>query len=138
MKQKLNTILLVDDDEPTNYLNKMILEEIDCAEHIEVAQSAKEAINYLTGTGKYNKKGSTIPPPELIFLDINMPAMDGWEFIDIYKELRKKGRVVMVMLTTSQNPEDEEKSKMIAEVAGYKNKPLSKQIVQEVLESYFN
>ncbi len=137
MKKKLNTILLVDDDEPTNYLNKMILEEVDCAEKIEVAQSAKEAINYLMGAGKYNQKGKTIPPPELIFLDINMPAMDGWEFIDIYKELKKRGNVVMVMLTTSLNPEDEERSKMMAEVSGYRNKPLTKEMVTEILENHF-
>ena len=137
MKEKLNTILLVDDDEPTNYLNKIILEEVGCAERIEVAQSAKEAINYLTGTGKYDQKGKTIPPPELIFLDINMPAMDGWEFIDIYKELQKRGKVVMVMLTTSLNPEDEERSKMIAEVSGYRNKPLTKEMVTEIIANYF-
>ena len=137
MSKKLNTILLIDDDEPTNYLNKLIIEETGCAENILVLQSGKEAIDYLTGKGKFSHTNKNIPPPELIFLDINMPAMDGWEFIDTYKKI-PKGQVVMVMLTTSLNPDDEEKAKSIAEISDYKNKPLSKQIVLEILKNYFN
>ena len=131
MSKKLSTVLLIDDDEPTNYLNKLIIEETGCAEKIKVVQSGNEAIKYLAHTGK------KVPPPELIFLDINMPAMDGWEFLEEYKKI-SKGKVVMFMLTTSLNPDDEERSKMIKEISGFKNKPLTKEIVLEILENHFN
>src|SRR5688500_20068236 len=83
MKQKLNCILLIDDDELTNFLNRMVIEEVDCASRVEIMQSARDALKYLTNTtpeGNY-------PRPDLVFLDINMPAMDGWEFIEKYNQL---------------------------------------------------
>ncbi|MDP4264952.1 MAG: response regulator [Bacteroidota bacterium] len=139
MSKKLNSILLIDDDEPTNFLNKMILEEMDCAENIVVAQSGREAISYLTG-GKDIEGGKPFPMPDLIFLDINMPAMDGWEFLEMFRIMaaRRPKRAVMVMLTTSLNPEDEIRSAAVADITTYKNKPLSKKMMEEILQNHFN
>jgi len=87
MKKKLSCVLLVDDDEPTNFLNRIILEEAGCAERIEVAQSGQAALSYLQKAGEHGPGGVVYPNPSLIFLDINMPAMDGWEFLSRYKTL---------------------------------------------------
>jgi CheY-like chemotaxis protein len=136
MKNQLNCILLVDDDEPTNFLNKLILEEMDCARHIKVAENGVRALEYLQKT---NEGDENYPLPELIFLDINMPAMNGWEFLERYSKLLKeqKAEVVIVMLTTSLNPDDRQKANEFAEVTGFENKPLTFDKVVELLEKYF-
>jgi len=145
MNPQLNCILLIDDDEPTNFLNKMTLEQAGCTRHIRVAQSGQEALDYLRGCGGDNgfpEGGSSgrSPRPDLIFLDINMPAMDGWEFLERYKTLpaEQKADIVLIMLTTSLNPDDEVKTRTIPEVAGFENKPLSQHRLKALLEKYFS
>jgi CheY-like chemotaxis protein len=129
MKQ-LNCILLIDDDEPTNFLNKMTLEQSGCSRHIRIAQSGQAALEYL-------RDGS--PRPDLIFLDINMPAMDGWEFLAQYQTLpaEKKADTVLIMLTTSLNPDDEKRTLEIPEVSGFENKPLNQGQLERLLKKYF-
>jgi CheY-like chemotaxis protein len=131
MNKQLNCILLIDDDEPTNFLNKMTLEQMGCTRQIQVAQSGQEALNYLAGAD---------PRPDLIFLDINMPAMDGWEFLERYKQLPagQKADIVLIMLTTSLNPDDEIRTRTIPEIAGFENKPLKHSKLEILLEKYFD
>lgn len=135
MKKKLSCVLLIDDDEPTNFLNRATLEEAGCAEHIEVTQSGQEALDYLERTGE----NGPCALPNLIFLDINMPAMDGWEFLSRYNELKKTQRaeVVVVMLTTSLNPEDEIKARGMPTISGFRCKPLSRSMLDSLLRVYF-
>ena len=79
------------------------------------------------------------PRPDLIFLDINMPAMDGWEFLGIYRTLpaEKKADTVLIMLTTSLNPDDELRTRAIPEVSGFEHKPLNQASLEKVLSKYF-
>lgn len=139
MKQQLNCILLIDDDEPTNFLNKMMVEQAGCARHVQVVQSGKEALQYLTGTGPFDQGDGTLLHPDLIFLDINMPAMDGWEFLDKYKLLpaAQKAKIIMIMLTTSLNPDDEARTREIPEIAGFENKPLLLDRLESILAKHF-
>ena len=132
---QLNCILLIDDDEPTNFLNRLTLEQAGCARHIRIAQSGQEALDYLCNCGP-----GAPPRPDLIFLDINMPAMDGWEFLERYRSLppERKADIVLIMLTTSLNPDDEIRTRAIPEVAGFENKPLNQQRLMLLLEKYFN
>jgi CheY-like chemotaxis protein len=133
MSTKLNCILLIDDDEPTNFLNRLTLEQAGCAREIHIAQSGQEALEYLRNCGSGTSR------PDLIFLDINMPAMDGWEFLERYRLLpsEQKAEIVLIMLTTSLNPDDELRTRAIPEVSGFENKPLSQQRVAHLLEKYF-
>lgn len=133
--KKLNCILLVDDDEPTNFLNKMILEDVNCAETVEVAESGQSALRYLENASENGNPSS----PDLIFLDINMPAMNGWEFLEQYSHLdqSRKANVVIVMLTTSLNPDDRAKAGKIPDVSGFETKPLTPEKLQSIIKKYF-
>lgn len=136
MKTKLNCVLLVDDDEPTNFFNRMVLEDIDCVKTIRTADSGQNALDYLEHAGNSNSDHSS---PDLIFLDINMPAMNGWEFLERYSNLDKqhKANVVIVMLTTSLNPDDCAKANTIPDVSGFETKPLTPEKLQSILKKYF-
>jgi CheY-like chemotaxis protein len=132
--KQLNCILLIDDDEPTNFLNKLTLEQAGCARHIRVAPGGQAALDYLQGDPEECLR------PDLIFLDINMPAMDGWEFLDRYRELprEKKADTVLIMLTTSLNPDDEKRTLAIPEVSGFEHKPLNQIRLESLLQKYFS
>lgn len=133
MKQKLNGVLLIDDDAATNFINSFLLKQTDCTACITVKESAMAALDFL----KTSKAENNVP--ELIFLDINMPCMNGWEFLEQYRQLDKTltEGIAVVMLTTSLNPDDEEKAAAIPEVTAFRSKPLSKDKILEILQQYF-
>ena len=137
MKQKLNCVLVIDDDEPTNFFTRMILEESGCTDHIKVMQSGQEALDYLAKSEQAGCDASRYPSPDLIFLDINMPAMDGWEFLIEYRNLNVADKIIVVMLTTSLFPEDKLKAEEMPEISGFENKPLTAEKLHKVLEKYF-
>lgn len=136
MKQKLNCVLLIDDDEPTNYMSTMLLEEAGCTEHIQVAESGEQALEFLDETAQAYSCG---PYPELIFLDINMPAMNGWEFLARFKEVKSNQHAapVIIMLTTSINPDDEARAAKMAIVDAFENKPLTFNMIERVINRHF-
>lgn len=139
MNRKLNCVLVIDDDEPTSFISQMIVEKSGCADYIKIAQGGQEALDYLTNCIR-TEKGDCFPCPDLIFLDINMPAMNGWEFLVKYKKLEKeyKGRIVMVMLTNSPSPEDMIKANELPEISGFENKPLTSEKLNRILARHFS
>ena len=132
MKQKINCVLLIDDDEPINYLHELIIEQTGCVENIIAEENAKHALGHI----KNVEMGEQC---SVIFLDINMPGMNGWEFLEEYKKLDKnlRERTKLIMLTTSLDPDDREKAKTIPEVTEYRSKPLTKGMLEEICENYF-
>jgi CheY-like chemotaxis protein len=140
MITKLNNVLLVDDDEATNFINRRIIEKSGITDHIEVAYNGLEALDYLCCTGKYETQGTNYPKPMLILMDINMPVMDGWEFLDAYRRLDsdKKSKIILVMLTTSFNPDDKIRAQGMSEIAGFQSKPLDLNKVELIMKTYFN
>ena len=138
MKKKLGCVLLIDDDEPTNYYNSLIIEETGCTDHVQVEQSGLKALEYLTNSEDCPETGSGSPYPDLIFLDINMPAMNGWEFLDKYRAIKKENdKTVLVMLTTSLFSEDVLKAKEIPEISGFESKPLTHEVIDKIIKKFF-
>ncbi len=131
MKKKLNTILLVDDDPDDNLFHQIVINGMDIVDNIDIARNGIEALEYLKKEGRI--------PPELIFLDLNMPWMNGWEFLGQYKSLStaQKSKVLIVILTTSANPDDVRRAKEIQEVTGFETKPLSEKLLNEILQQHF-
>jgi len=129
----LKNVMLIDDDYATNYLHQLFLEESKRVDNVLVAKSADEALETLKN-GLANEQ-----IPEIIFLDINLPAKNGWEFIDEYSEIvgeaSKNSKVIM--LSTSENPRDMEKSKEYKLIKEYRIKPLSVPIINEIIDKYF-
>ncbi|MEO6232309.1 MAG: response regulator [Ferruginibacter sp.] len=139
MKIKLNCILIIDDDEPTNFISRILIEDFDCAENIKIIQSSAEALKYLAQCEHSNPVNNFNQCPQLILLDINMPAMNGWEFLEQYEKFDKtfKDKIVVEMLTTSMNPDDRLKAEKIKTVAGFEIKPLTTRKLDLMLKQHF-
>jgi response regulator RpfG family c-di-GMP phosphodiesterase len=84
-------------------------------------------------------KGILFPNPDIIFLDINTPRMNGFEFLEEYKKLHEslKSKVLIIMLTTSVNPEDRKRAMSFKEVNEFLFKPLSIELIREIIERHF-
>ncbi|WP_246000588.1 response regulator [Pontibacter diazotrophicus] len=136
MMKSVNTILLIDDDETTNYLNHRLLSRMEVAPDIRVVTDGDEALNYLkkafAGEAEYAR-------PDLIFVDIKMSGMDGFEFLEEYQKIpaEQKENIVMLMLTSSASFYDLEKLKQFPDVRKHYSKPLAEADVREIMVTYF-
>jgi CheY-like chemotaxis protein len=137
--KKLNSVLLIDDDMATNFVSKMLIKKAGITDHIETVLNGKQALEYLTNTGKYEKSDGIYPQPMLILLDINMPVMDGWEFAEAFAKLEpeQKGKIIIVMLTSSLNPDDKEKAENLPSISGFQNKILTMEALTNIMNLYF-
>ena len=133
---KLDCVLLIDDDEATNFYHKIILEEECDQVHVQAVNSAKEGLDFLLSKGDYKES----PKPGIIFLDINMPGMDGWDFLDKYNELPSDihQRAVIAMLTTSINPDDKDRAAAIPTVRESIHKPLTLETFRKIVSENFS
>ena len=133
MSEKSICIMLVDDNPDDNFFHERAIKENNPADIVITKYMAMDALEYL----KIEKEGS--PYPDLIFLDINMPSMNGWEFLEQYDCLDKKlqSRAIIIMLTTSENPDDLLKAQGWACVSDYRSKPLTVEIMKEIVGKYF-
>lgn len=138
--RKLRGVLLIDDDDTTNFLNQRLLDRMNVTENIRTFVNGKQAFDYLYSVSNdhYEESNKNYFHPELIFLDINMPVMDGFEMLDLYERLDKNFRqgIVMAVLTTSTHPQDTANSKKYA--AEYLTKPLTSEKVNALLDKYFS
>jgi CheY-like chemotaxis protein len=136
--RELECILLIEDDKATNFIHTLAIQELKLDAKIEVCVNGREGLDYLTCQGKH--KGQTkYPQPGLIFLDINMPLMDGWEFLAEYNKLSEmqKGGIVLMMVSASTNPDDEQRALHQETVSGFIPKPLSSEVIREIVNTYF-
>lgn len=134
MKQKLNLILLIDDSESANFLHQKVIREIGCAEKIHIETNATDALRFLN-----TEDNERFPQPEIIFLDLNMPGMNGWDFLEEYKKMDRELRwgTLIVILTTSRNPDDEALARVKHPNSVFLHKPLLRTSLEKILQEHF-
>ena len=133
--QKLTCVLLVDDDQTTNYLNQLLLKRLGITDNLLTALNGQEALDLLQS----HSREASNECPALILLDVKMPVMDGFAFLAAYEKLQieQKCATIIVMLTTSLHPQDVERVKQL-NIAGFLNKPLTAEKLNQVLKSHFD
>jgi CheY-like chemotaxis protein len=123
----LQTILCIDDDAITLMLCKMVITKASFSKEIATAKNGEEALKYFN-----TLKTDTINKPQLIFLDLNMPIMGGWEFLDSFStiEYSDYNKTKVIILSSTIDPEDLEKSKKYPMVIDFLSKPISKEMLE--------
>ena len=129
MSNRYKFVMLVDDDEIDNIINEKIIQSNQFADKITVYQSGEEALAYLR-ENESNEENL----PEIIFLDINMPIMDGFQFLDQFEELSDsaKSKCRIIMLSSSISPKDIDRAASCAHVHKYLNKPLNDRYLKAI------
>jgi CheY-like chemotaxis protein len=123
---KIHSALIVDDSESDQMLAQIAIEEFDSSINILQAYDGEEALEILNSSDEQ---------PDVIFLDINMPGMDGHEFLKTYNEKDDHSPIV-VMLTSSNNKRDKDQCMAFPFVKKYIIKPLILTMLKEIENSF--
>jgi two-component system, chemotaxis family, chemotaxis protein CheY len=127
------TIAIIDDDKIFHVLTRRILEKGGVADEILEFYDGQDALTYLKGN-----LGETSKLPDLIFLDIQMPFMDGWQFLDEYSSLMLTKPVVIYIVSSSISALDHERSRDYENVKGFIIKPFKREKIMEILNELKN
>lgn len=126
--QQIKNVLLIDDDPASNYIAQLLLRKSGAVEEITVAANGQEALNYIMQHGSANGY------PDLILLDINMPQMDGFEFMEHFQHLPFAASVRVVVLSSSVSSKDL-KTASAYKIKDFVNKPLTKEKLAQLIEN---
>ena len=129
---KVQTCCIIDDDPIFVYGTKRIIKEVDFATSILVYSNGQEALDGLTKLCM-----SREPLPEVIFLDLNMPILNGWEFLDEFKNCKSKRskKIIIYIISSSVDPRDLERVKNYEQVDTYILKPITPDDLAKILGS---
>jgi CheY-like chemotaxis protein len=119
-------IMLIDDDPTSNIITRKLILKYNPNFIVQEYKSATEALKEL-------QEGKS--KPNLIFLDINMPDMNGWQFLEKFSAFKQS--IVVYLLTSSVDVLDIERAKVTSNLQGFISKPLTQQKIQQVLEDSF-
>ncbi len=130
----ISSMIVIDDNEISNILVQKLIDYENLTDQLSTFQYAQEALDYLKAIGDDHTAF-----PKVIFLDVNMPQMDGWEFLDEFAQLSDKAKqdCHLFMLSSSISEADIEKANQYKEVTEYVTKPITREILQHIKETYF-
>ncbi len=140
MHRTINLALLVDDNIDDQFFHARVIRKNNFATNIVECSDGEEAINYLKSINADSDKELSAKVPDIIFLDINMPKVNGFEFLEFYSELPdklKKG-IMIIMLSTSLNPKDQQKAENSEYVHDFIRKPLGTEDLKSIWGKYFS
>lgn len=125
---KLKCILLIDDDQIANSLNHFIIQGMEISDCIDIVTDGLEGLHYLKNNA----------PPNLILLDLNMPIVDGFEFLDSFQKIQIKGKgdIKIVVLSSSSRPADITRALKLGAL-DYIEKPVKEAKLEELVYSFF-
>lgn len=133
-KRMKKNILLVDDDKIFNFLNEKTITSLGLANEISFASNGQQALELL----ELYRSGK-MKMPDIIFLDLDMPIMNGYEFLEEFAkiELPNKNAITIVVLTSSADPRDLTRTKELG-IKYYYNKPLSRDEIKTLIGQEFS
>ena len=125
----ISKVAIVDDDKIFQFTTKVKIEKLKLAGEVLVFNDGEEIFEFL-------KENDLEDLPNVILLDINMPLVDGWDFLELYKEIDndKKDRLSIYMLSSSINPVDVEKANESAYVLEYITKPIGDEDLNKIFK----
>ena len=154
MSKKLNNVLLIDDDLTINYYHNKLIEKSEITNHIAISKNGKDGLESLLQLNdtKEDKEmtldnlkselntENNIILPELMFLDLNMPIMNGWEFLEKLSQIKNKIKIhyKIYILSATVNPDDRKMAKDNGLVSGFLSKPLTKENLELIRLKYLH
>jgi CheY-like chemotaxis protein len=133
MAKKRPLIAIIDDDIVSHFILTSIINLNKLADSILSFMDGEEAIQYFTNNKTENEK-----IPDIVFLDVNMPIMDGWMFVEEYARIKKDitKKTVIFMVSSSVNPIDIERAGKISEINDYILKPIKLSELKKIFKNY--
>ncbi|KFF02506.1 response regulator [Flavobacterium reichenbachii] len=129
----LEQILCIDDDPITLMLCKKVIAKSEFSKEVITAQNGEEALHHFNNL-KYtnNNKAKTSKKPELIFLDLNMPVMGGWEFLDHFTspDYTEFNNANVIVLSSTIDPDDLAKAKKYPIIIDFLSKPITQPMLE--------
>ncbi|WP_082774077.1 response regulator [Hymenobacter sp. PAMC 26628] len=129
--KKLSSVLLVDDNDTTNFLNEPLLTKLGVAEAVLVARNGEEALRMLA-----TACDTPATCPELVLLDLNMPMMSGIDFLEAFQPPPPAPPICVIVLTTTTHSRDLARLASLPH-AGLLHKPLTRTKVDALLREHF-
>ncbi|MDB5248060.1 MAG: response regulator [Segetibacter sp.] len=133
----VNKVLCIDDDQITLVLCDMVIKKAGFSNDVITAKNGKEGIAWFSAYFSKNKDVPKQDPPQIIFLDLNMPVMNGWDFLEDYlmKYSDRLPGTKVVILSSTVNPEDFLRANKYEIVIDFINKPLTTEGLVELMEN---
>jgi CheY-like chemotaxis protein len=131
----LKSILLIDDDESSNFLHSIFINKLGLDIDINSALNGQEGLDFILDKGV-----EKLQLPCMILLDLRMPVMDGWEFMRNYEEQvpqELKDQITIVLVTISDNIDDKDRASSNIHIADYSQKPLSDSTIKKLINKHF-
>jgi CheY-like chemotaxis protein len=130
---KYNHVMLIDDMDLDNFINEKLIKANYFSKNIYLNTSAKSALEFLNNLTALGDRANSIYP-QVIFIDINMPMVDGFQFIEAYKKTFEEQfpKTKLVVLTSSVFQYDRQKAQDISKEIIFLNKPLTKEVLERI------